>query len=206
MRVSFLDSLKLEDTNHVGLESVSKQDIHRLNLVWKKDNHITLRSKDGMDIATLHTKTAEGLQKLGDMAFIRYDTFVTVGEWLEHVMLWRTEGKRTNMTVNINVYGSASEFDAVGKRLSGASIYLQHPDHCDEQARYDNPHFFKLPLMELPTLEPSTAISSGADFIDLSSILDTLDRNDCLQQATIDPRVKTQLLPCVYIILVSWLF
>ena len=195
--MSFLDSLKLEETNRAGLESTSRQNIHRLNLVWHSGHHYTLRSKSGKDIATLHTKTAEGLRKLNSLSSIRYDAFVTVHEWLEHVRIWRADGKRTNLAIKINVYGSARESEIVGKQLSSANIYLQHPDHCDKQAKYDNPHVFKLPQMELPALEPSTPAPSETEFIDLPSILDSLDRNDSLQQTLVDGRIKTELLPCV---------
>ena len=199
IRVSFLDTLKLEETNHTVFSSSSKQNFYRLNLILRDGDRYTLQSKGGLDIALLHTKTGDGLRKLESLASVRYDAYVTVGEWLEHVRIWRADGKRTNLTIKVNVYGFTCDVDIVGKELSKASIYLQHPDHHDKQVKYDNPHFFKLPQIEMPDLESSAATPSEIDFVDLHSVLETLDRNDSLKQAAIDHRVKTTLLPWVYL-------
>lgn len=57
--------------------------------------------------------------------------------------------------IRITVYGTLGNAERIGKALSDADLYLQHPSptDCSLQLRYHNPQFLIRPGHEMPTLE-----------------------------------------------------
>lgn len=57
--------------------------------------------------------------------------------------------------IRIIVYGKSDAAEGIGKTLSDAGLYLQHPSptECSLKLRYHNPHFLVRPGCEMPTLE-----------------------------------------------------
>jgi hypothetical protein len=66
--------------------------------------------------------------------------------------------------IRLTVYGLLEDADGVGKTLSEADLYLQHPSptDCSRQLRYHNPQFLIRPGREMPTLEDLSIRSSSS--------------------------------------------
>jgi hypothetical protein len=103
--------------------------------------------------------------------------------------------------VDINVYGFKDVAQIVGKRLSKAPIYLQHPHRLDDNIEYDNPHYFRAPGQ--PTPRPGTVMTMicpekpmqlASRSPDISTVFDSLTRHRFLQQVKEDSRIRTPLL------------
>ncbi|KAK8037814.1 hypothetical protein PG991_001160 [Apiospora marii] len=64
-------------------------------------------------------------------------------------------GPTTEYNLRIVVEGSNEDGQAVGRLLSGADLFLQHPSasECDPSLVYSNPQFLILPGGGMPTLE-----------------------------------------------------
>ena len=91
----------------------------------------------------------------------------------------------------------------VGKRLSKARLYLQHPLVVDENIEYDNPHLFKVPNQSALLSERSEVRSVGietttASCIDISQLFDEACGGRGLQSPSLDPRIKATLLRYSY--------
>jgi SWI/SNF-related matrix-associated actin-dependent regulator of chromatin subfamily A3 len=123
------------------------------------------------------------------------------------------------MPVDIVIYGSPEIRKGVGRLLSAARIYLQHPCHQDPNTEYDNPHFLNLTdLSTMSTLPHSTSGSQtpldtsetastlfGESSEDrtieetlqskLSKVFNSLTRYKTLKRLEADIKITTPLLP-----------
>lgn len=163
----------------------------------------TLKLSTGADFADINTKTSNGLRSLQEFTSIRYEAYVVKDQWTHDLKPWKRNGKRSELTAVVNVYGAREVSDAVGVRLSNAGIYLQHPDYCDPASEYENPHFFKLPNVECPKpgdfiVDSTPALSKqGSILPDYNCVFDKLSRYKFLRDAPIDSRIHTPLLSFV---------
>ena len=155
-------------------------------------------------------KTSGCLRNLKDCGPVRFEAFVTKDEWTDRLKLWKGKGGRSGLTVTVNIYGARTVSRQVSKRLSKAGLFLQHPEYCSKGVEYENPHYFKLPYRVSPQPSVSSTIYSPETLEDTSQrpnvahILDTLSSHQYLQDALIDSRVKTSLLPSVCPSQITW--
>lgn len=205
---SFFDDLKLDDS--IVLNSTASIPVaYKFNLrIFKQ--YCALSFLTGSDFANINTKTTNGLRSLMELSSVRYEVYITANEWTEKLKARRLKVKKVGLMATINVYGARAISSVVGDRLSRASLYLQHPDHCGPASQYENPHFFKLPQSRFPKPEffckgtiPISSIqpASASNYV---SVFDTLSRYKYLRHAEIDPRVTTLLLPFVNPCLSLW--
>ena len=103
-----------------------------------------LRSSDGRDFAIVHCRTASALQALRDLSSIRLEAVIT-GRDLNQSDQRHKKRKDTVFNVSIYIYGSDEVAHEVGKRLSKARIYLQHPVNLKIGVSYNNPHYYDIP-------------------------------------------------------------
>ena len=193
--------------------SPSSHDTYTVRLVFR-DNHIALQYKEDVDIAILNTKITNVLRDIEDLGGIRYEAFVTAEDFTMSIIAWKKKGKAVDFPLEIVLYGSLQIRDDIGKRLSDAEIYLQHPRCCSNEAEYDNPHYLKIgrvrrPALQLlsPSLTPLSTPERLALNIEFNGLLDCLDQQENLGTAWEDSRIKTALLrysvPCDLTLILS---
>lgn len=177
----------------------AKKSSQSLNLTYR-EHYFVLQTFSGLDVAILDTRTTKPLRALLKLKLIRFQAFPAVDGSTREELIWKRKGKVMGITVNIYVYGCRDIYDRAGKILSGSGIYLQHPDHLEENIEYDNPHFLKLPGQRILTRNgfqmthhSGGGLNDSLD-VDINNILDMLKRPKCLYLAHIDSRVRTSLL------------
>lgn len=196
-----LSDLHWDDSSFLDLKTFG-MNTYKFHLEACNQN-FTLMLSTGTEFADINTKTSNGLRSLQELASIRYEAYVIEDQWTHKLESWKRNGKRSEFTAVVNVYGAREISNAVGERLSNVGIYLQHPDYCDPTSEYDNPHFFKLPNVECPKpgdfiLDSSPAVSKQESVMPTyDCVFDTLSRYKYLQDALIDSRIHTPLLPFV---------
>ena len=199
MKCSFLDDIEMDESDLLSLP-MTMEDSHQFNIVPQK-HLVALRLPPESDVALIDTKTSGCLRNL---EAVRFEAFVTNNEWIERVKLWKGKGRKSGLTIMINIYGSRTISSQVGKRLSKAGLFLQHPAYCGKGVEYDNPHFLKLPNRQAPqpgispTIDSPIALVETSQKPDITQVLGTLSRHKHLQDAYIDPSVRTSLLPSVF--------
>lgn len=180
-----------------GQEDREKFD--RLEVVPRHD-YFVLQKAPGADVAVMNTHVSSCLRNLRKDASIRYEGLMDIVEWQETMQAWKKTGKAGNLTVDINVYGPLEDFEKVGRALSKARLYLQHPHHSTEGALYKNPHY--LTFSNAPNLNldvPTVAVSStqGVPSVPQYSVsyaLEDLHQREYLRQIEVDQRIRTPLL------------
>lgn len=193
--------LKLDDSSFLDLKTIGVN-TYQFDLISRKHG-FTMMLSTGAEVADLDNKTSNGLRSLQEFTSIRYEAYVIKDHWTLKQKSWKRDGKRSELAAVVNIYGARAISDAVGERLSSAGIYLQHPDYCDPDSEYENPHFFKLPNVECPKpgdfiLDSSDAVSKqGFIMPDYHCVFDTLSRYKNLRDAQIDSRIHTPLLSLV---------
>lgn len=85
--------------------------------------------------------------------------------------------------IRIIVYGMLEDATGVGKALSDADLYLQHPSPTDRslRLRYHNPQFLVRPGHEMPTLEDLTITASSSNDPDGQQKLDEVAKSRVLR-------------------------
>lgn len=107
------------------------------------------------------------------------------------------------LQVLLVLYGKRAIANAIGKILSRARIYLQHPVLIDSGVMYENPHHFKTPKNTAATVFNGAHISLPTIQTNLPAqpyieqVLQTLEQNTSLHELEPDVRIKTKLLPYV---------
>ena len=174
--------------------SPSNHDTYTVRLIFR-DNHIALQYIEDVDIAILNTKITNVLRDIEDLGGIRYEAFVTAEDFTVSITAWKRKGKAVDFPLEIVLYGSLQIRDDIGKRLSDAEIYLQHPRCCSNEAEYDNPHYLKIgrvrrPALQLlsPSLTPLGTPERLALNIEFNGLLDCLDQQENLGTAWEDSR------------------
>lgn len=150
----------------------------------------------GIDIAFLNLQLSGALRKLGDD--VRCCPFVTTQEWSLKVSHFKNNSK-TQISIYLNLYGPPSISAQVGKTLSKADLFLQHPILLEKNVKYENPHYLNVSLLrysasELPTPPLESPIETLKTPNLVSSVLDDLDQQNYLHMAHVDQNsIKTPL-------------
>ncbi|KAM0802320.1 SNF2 family N-terminal domain-containing protein [Usnea florida] len=123
--------------------SVLPDGVHHLVIAIHNDRYC-LQSNDSRDVAVVHSRTAVALETLRDLPSIRLEAVLLGGGVNTPIQQYR-KGKWTVFPISINIYGSEKVAEDVGKRLSKARAYLQHPTTLNEIVPYKNPHYYDIP-------------------------------------------------------------
>lgn len=153
-----------------------------------------------MDIAILDTNISGHIRRILAIGKVRIKVFVDRSEDFEKIT---KESKDSNPIIPLILvlYGDRHLSTAVGNFLSKARIYLQHPIAVDSNVEYKNPHFYHTNKIETSTalpnitnILPTNLQSSLEPQSVVEQVLQTLGREESLQQTNPDLRVVTQLL------------
>ncbi|KAJ3542098.1 hypothetical protein NM208_g4029 [Fusarium decemcellulare] len=112
----------------------------------------------------------------------------------------------TGRLTRIVIYGLFTDKDPIGRHLSAAELYLQHPllDEYDQSVEYYNPHLLLRPGSEMPRIEDlhlqgEEETLPGSDALDEVSqgkiwrIFDMASGGEGVPEVTPSPRLKTTL-------------
>ncbi|KAJ0163510.1 hypothetical protein CTA2_2879 [Colletotrichum tanaceti] len=118
--------------------------------VHKKDNHHVLCPRGTPDeFALLDTQCSNRLRAIEGLESVRFDAIIEAA-----VFKKRKKGKRSKPTpfsLSVNVYGPPSTADEVGRKLSAASGFLQHPKALSQSVDYRNPQLLQFSDDPTPT-------------------------------------------------------
>lgn len=154
----------------------------------------------GTEVGILNTAVSHCFQDLSECTSIRYEAFVDPNAWGEALRTWKQTGRRGRLPVDVHVYGSRDTAEAAGKVFSRARLYFQHPSHCGNSTKYENPHylsFSNIPISESPLLTSWSASvyqTERSSKCNISKVLENLDQQEYVRQANIDSRVRTPML------------
>lgn len=150
----------------------------------------------GTDIAFLNLRLSEALRTLADD--VRCYPFVTTQEWSLKVSHFKNNSK-TQISIYLNLYGPPSISAQVGKTLSKAGLFLQHPILLGNNVKYENPQYLNISslrycasVLPAPPLESPMGTLKNLDLV--TSVLDDLDQQIHLHVAHVDQNsIKTPL-------------
>ncbi|KAE9373912.1 hypothetical protein N431DRAFT_466160 [Stipitochalara longipes BDJ] len=174
----------------------------------------------GINIATMQTKTQHALQQLISCSNgrVRYKALVPRADLKEKldavVQPLSIDKSKLSWSMNMQVFGVRSIADTVAKELSKYRLFLQHPNPVPFNAAYENPQFLSivqpsfsngaiLPPISVGVTQKeieSNVISEEFDHIidELRAIMNNLPGHNYLKEADIDARINTDLLRQVY--------
>ncbi|KAI9779018.1 MAG: hypothetical protein M1816_003778 [Peltula sp. TS41687] len=176
-----------------------RQKFTRLNVV-PRHTYFVLTTPSGTDVAVLNAHVSSCLRCLRESASIRYEGFVDVAGWREQIQAWKRTGNAGILLADINVYGPQKDSEKVGRVLSKARLYLQHPHCSNDGVIYNNPHYLscsKTPGLELDVPTAVTASVQGSlsrPQYSVTYALEDLDQQGDLPHVEVDGRVTTPLL------------
>lgn len=170
-------------------------------------------------LAVLNDKTTAALQEFLDFPNCYFRTYISHDQWKELLQSGDKNDKVVYILVDIVLYGSYENRNAVGQKLSCARIYLQHPYHQEPNTLYDNPHVLKFDdfepaLRHSNTHTPLAAIRESSP-IDhsiinfqsddnspaaqirrkVATVFNSLTRSKSLKRIEADLRIRTPLKP-----------
>ncbi|RSL54260.1 hypothetical protein CEP54_010011 [Fusarium duplospermum] len=112
----------------------------------------------------------------------------------------------TQGQIRVVIYGLFKDRDLIGKHLSKANLYLQHPtmEEYDQSVKYFNPHLLlrpgaKMPRIEDLSLQDDEPMSPGPTVLDevrqgkIWRIFDSASGGEVVPKVTASPRLKTTL-------------
>ena len=178
-----------------------------------------IHSSEG--VAVFNEETGQALRNVKDLFSTRFQAYSTAKDWDALLAREPKHDTKTIFRVDIVIYGSEEVRETVGKRLSSARIYLQHPCFQESDTEYDNPHFLR--LERVPNLiassdsfsdgfvpvdlqkQPNVAFSENASTLEqlprnqvhrkIAGVLDSLTRSKNLKRLVGDIKILTKLLP-----------
>ncbi|RMJ13416.1 hypothetical protein CDV36_006921 [Fusarium kuroshium] len=112
----------------------------------------------------------------------------------------------TQGLIRVVIYGLFEDRDLIGKHLSKANLYLQHPtlEEYEQSVKYFNPHLLLRPGATMPriedlSLQDDEPISPGPTVLDevrqgkIWRIFDSASGGEVVPKVTASPRLKTTL-------------
>lgn len=196
-----------------------------LNLSFE-ESRCDLLSEAGIIIATLNTKTFNQLHSLQEAASLSWEGLVPTQILSNSTNADEKASVRKVVKINLNVYGSPEASEEVARELSRNELFLQDPECIRENSCYENPQFLKIPTEEIASspgaeqplreddqrlndARPSLAESAHEQTLILTEpeanfefdrMIDHFAQRSDLQQAYVDPRVRTNLLESVFLV------
>ncbi|KAL0253342.1 hypothetical protein SLS55_010318 [Diplodia seriata] len=163
--------------------------------VAHKRNYL-LQDPNGLELAVLNQKTANALQSLDTLGAIRYEAYVTVQYWTAQISTAKGTATNTVIDIEVNVNGPLQRADEVGRALSKAGLFLQHPSVLPSGTSYHNPHVTHFSSIQEPSVDPAIPEAPGlADpstgKLDIQAVLSCLDQSGDLMPTPVDERIIT---------------
>lgn len=193
VKAEFLDGFQLADAR-VDTIRKSNEIYHPLKIRVRR--HYILQSTTGADTALLNLRSSQTLRALGDD--IHCSPFVAAKEWSSKLGHFKNHAK-TQMSIYLNLYGSPPMSAQVGKALSKAKLFLQHPIFLEDRVRYENPHYSNISTSKasgstLPTPPSKSSLEIIRIPDPIASVLDSLGQQMHLQEVEVDQNsIKTHL-------------
>lgn len=195
----FDDPCTLDVIGSLGNGQENGQKFDRVQVVARQ-TYFVVQSSSGADVSLMNRHVSGCFRELREDASIRYEGFVEIASLQEWMQAWKKTGKAGNLSVDINIYGPLVDLEKVGELLSKTRLYLQHPHHCPQSARYKNPHY--LTFSNSPSLDanvPPVLASSIQGVLNVhqysvSNALEDLHQREYLRQVEVDQRIRTPLL------------
>lgn len=145
-------------------------------------------------------KTSKVFRDISRVATLRFQACLTSQDLQK---AFAEQGQLHSISASVNIYGPRLVVHEVGKRLSKARLYLQHPIVVDKNVEYDNPHFFKLPSQSAASIDGCGIRVGGMETIntpciDIGQLFDELCGSHDLELPPVDRRIKANLLRYSY--------
>lgn len=145
----------------------------------------------------LHSRTTTALHTLQDLPSIRLEAVVGNGDTNTTDQKYK-RGNVTVLSISINIFGSEKVSREVGKRLSKARHYLQHPINLKNYVPYKNPHFYATPDVRNESdfyVLPSCGKKEQQEpVLDIAKVFEEVDHIRKLPSQNADWHIRTPLL------------
>lgn len=145
----------------------------------------------------MHSRTATALQRLKGSPSVRLEAVFVDGESNRPDQQYK-KGTRTVFSISVDVYGSEKVAQEVGKRLSKAHTYLQHPVCLKSDVPYNNPHYYAIPGVQeadVALISPSSEREDQLDpAVDIAKVFEEVEHARRLPTMNADWHVRTPLL------------
>jgi SWI/SNF-related matrix-associated actin-dependent regulator of chromatin subfamily A3 len=128
--------------------------------VSKSLDQLFISFQDGTKLADVNTHLVKVLGPLSEEANLQFDAIADV-EALRELIGRSTKVSDAVGRFNINVYGIEASCQRVGKKLATDKVFLQRPDHQRSGTVYNNPHYFKVPGVEISRQELKSVQNNG---------------------------------------------
>jgi hypothetical protein len=175
--------------------------------------HVSLTWKEGQDlvcynaipIGTMSANASDTLALLRSYPAVQYVIDRSPLELNDWANAWKKKRKGPDLCLEIILYGDRDVKASLGKALSNARLYLQHPISPLEGVILENPHTLQFPDLSddeggLPNgTEPGISVISNATEIDASIFLEDLEHSEHIDATSPATEVKTSLLEYVSI-------
>ena len=148
------------------------------------------------DFAVLHSRTATALHILRDLPSIRFEA-VFVGGDSNNADHQYKKGKKIVFSISVDIYGSEHIAKEVGRRLSKARTYLQHPIYLNSNVPYNNPHYYPIPGVQnevVPFILPSSEGKDQSSAVDVAKVFEEVEHTRRLPSQNADWYIRTPLL------------
>ncbi len=161
--------------------------------------YFTLQSSKRTDIAVLNMNISRCFRDLESRPSVVYEGFVNMETWKDQIRTWNKTGKAGIISIDINVYGSRHDLEAVGKVFSNTRFYFQHLHHWDGTVKYENPHYLSFPNISDARIDGFSAsvasirAASTLPVCDMLSVFESLHQHEYLRQTEVDRRIETPL-------------
>ncbi|KAH8812889.1 SNF2 family N-terminal domain-containing protein [Xylogone sp. PMI_703] len=180
---------------------------HYFKLI-KGGSDFAIASQNADHLAMINDGAGSGIRSIWGLETIEFRIYVSNSTW-NPADTEQKPRKKLYVAVNINIYGDSSIYDEVGRNLSSAKLYLQHPDILGTGYEYNNPHVVSIPNVlpnltnsslekknsrpgsELPT-EPESTLNDFQN--EIAVVFSSLTRASYLKRVEADIRIKTPLL------------
>jgi SWI/SNF-related matrix-associated actin-dependent regulator of chromatin subfamily A3 len=164
----------------------SGTDIVPLKLLRKR--YFLLQDQNNLEVAILNCRISDALRALDELGAIQYEVYATGGNWTESIERARNTNAAVAVDVELVISGPSSKGESVGKILSKAALYLQHPRFLPNSMRYDNPHYISFSEIEEETPQfQNSSVTMRAEqgdsrTVDISTILQGLNETSYLEE------------------------
>jgi SWI/SNF-related matrix-associated actin-dependent regulator of chromatin subfamily A3 len=169
----------------------------------KSVDELVVSFQDGTTFADVNAHLVTVLGPLVDNQKLQFEAVADIDS-LQELIDRSVKANDAVGRFNINIYGPESLCQEVGDALSTKRVYLQRPDHQRPGTVYNNPHFLKVPDIQLLPQElipvqnsarKTTTTDKGDDFRKtIANVYSGLKRGKGLNRVKRDRRIITPLL------------
>ena len=145
----------------------------------------------------MHHKTSNALQVLDQMDAIQYDIYALAASWKQSLQHAKDTGGIALMDLELTISGPMAKSQVVGRVLSKAGLYLQHPRFLSHDMPYDNPHYIRFSdyTDQPPEFHASSTTLKLEDIkpqaLAIDSVFENLDQRGHLKAIHIDKKFVT---------------